>query len=372
MEKGLKTVNNRVWQPPASHKRKGGPHSPLSGWAAAFDTEIPSSYDSADYSLLRHGIRSLNEVVKVGSFGDRLRREREMRGISLDEIVATTKIGRRLLVALEEEQFELLPGGIFNKSYVRAYARCVGIDEDEAVAEYLQAANEAPPDTRVIAQQHASIHSSRPVQRSSFPVLPVLILLVVAAGGIGGWKLYQDHQKERQKRKALSPSSEASTASPSSSSAVASSRPANPGTSAAQSSQPSSADRTVQAESPTPKSAPSSAVARPAAQPAAAAPFTASSLADTPFEVTVRPKDTAWVSIKSDGKYIVRGIIKPPDVKTIHATNQVIFFTGNAGAVEVAFNGKNVPLAGGPNAEQVLVFDSRGLLPNTKAKSTTQ
>ena len=139
----------------------------------------------------------------MGSFGERLRREREMRGVSLEEIVATTKIGRRLLLALEEEQFDLLPGGIFNKSYVKAYAKCVGIDEDEAVAEYMQAANETPPDTRVIAQQHASIHSNRPMQRSGFPVLPVLILLVVIAGGIGGWKVYQDRQNDRAKRAAI-------------------------------------------------------------------------------------------------------------------------------------------------------------------------
>ena len=92
-----------------------------------------------------------------------------LRGISLDEIVATTKIGRRLLLALEEEQFDLLPGGIFNKSYVRAYAKCVGIDEDEAVAEYLEAAKEAPPDTKVIAHQHAH---SIPTAGLSAPAFP--------------------------------------------------------------------------------------------------------------------------------------------------------------------------------------------------------
>src|SRR5580704_7716525 len=119
-----------------------------------------------------------------------------MRGISLDEIVTTTKIGTRLLRALENEQFDLLPGGIFNKSYVRAYAKCVGIDEDEAVAAYMEAANEAPPDNRVIAHQ-ASFHSDRIPERRGFPVVPVLILLLVIAGGVGGWKAYQDHQRDR-------------------------------------------------------------------------------------------------------------------------------------------------------------------------------
>ena len=83
----------------------------------------------------------------------------------------------------------------------------------------------------------------------------------------------------------------------------------------------------------------------------------------TSFELTVRPRNRAWVSIKSDGKFVVRGIIQPPDVKTVRATDQVVFWTGNAGAVEVSFNGKNVPLTGGENEERVLVFNSRGLLP---------
>jgi cytoskeleton protein RodZ len=314
----------------------------------------------------------LNEVVKVGSFGEHLRREREMRGISLDEIVATTKIGRRLLVALEEEQFELLPGGIFNKSYVRAYAKCVGIDEDEAVAEYLQAAHETPPDTRVIAQQHASIHSNRPIQRSGFPIMPVLILLVVVAGGIGGWKVYQDRQVERHKREAVLPPSDTPAPSPAAGAPAAnSSQSASPAPAAPRPSQPSPAGGTVQAASPAPKSSALGAETAPA-RPTAPESSATNGSAEAPFEVTVRPKDAAWVSIKSDGQYVVRGIIKPPDVKTIHATNQVVFFTGNAGAVEVAFNGKNVPLVGGANEEQTLVFDSRGVMPKTPAKTGTQ
>ena len=80
----------------------------------------------------------------MGAFGDRLRREREMRGITLDEITESTKISRRHLEALETEHFDQLPGGVFNKGFVRAYARFLGIDEDRAVAEYSAASNEQP------------------------------------------------------------------------------------------------------------------------------------------------------------------------------------------------------------------------------------
>lgn len=293
-----------------------------------------------------------------------------MRGISLDEIVATTKIGRRLLIALEEEQFELLPGGIFNKSYVRAYAKCVGIDEDAAVAEYLQAAHETPPDTRVIAQQHFSIHSNRPPQRAGFPIMPVLILLVVVAGGIGGWKVYQERLVERQKREALSPAGTSLATPAAAVPAASNTQSTRPGPAVPQSSPPSPSGGTVQAASPTPK--PIEPAQTATGQPAARESAAANVSADTPFEVTIRPKEAAWVSVKSDGQYVVRGIIRPPDVKTIRATNQVVFFTGNAGAIEVAFNGKSVPLTGGANQEQVLVFDSRGVSPKTPSKTGAQ
>ena len=80
----------------------------------------------------------------MSGFGDRLRREREMRGVSLEEIAESTKIGTRSLRALEQEDFEKLPGGIFNKGFVRAYARHIGLDEEQAITDYLDATNQNP------------------------------------------------------------------------------------------------------------------------------------------------------------------------------------------------------------------------------------
>ena len=92
----------------------------------------------------------------MGAFGDRLRREREMRGITLDEITESTKISRRHLEALEGEHFDQLPGGVFNKGFVRAYARFLGIDEDQAVADYSTASNEQPePENKFPLEIHA-------------------------------------------------------------------------------------------------------------------------------------------------------------------------------------------------------------------------
>ena len=79
----------------------------------------------------------------MASFGERLKREREMRNVSLEEIAESTKIGKRNLLALETEEFNKLPGGIFNKGFVRAYAKYLGLDEDQAVTDFLDAENAA-------------------------------------------------------------------------------------------------------------------------------------------------------------------------------------------------------------------------------------
>jgi Helix-turn-helix domain/Domain of unknown function (DUF4115) len=79
----------------------------------------------------------------LGSFGEKLRRQREQRGIALDQISNVTKISTRMLRALEQEHFDQLPGGVFNKGFVRAYARHVGLNEEEAISDYLAALRES-------------------------------------------------------------------------------------------------------------------------------------------------------------------------------------------------------------------------------------
>lgn len=75
----------------------------------------------------------------MGQFGQDLRGEREARGIALDNISGVTKISGRHLLALEQENFAALPGGVLNKGIVRGYARACGMDEDAWVDRYLSA-----------------------------------------------------------------------------------------------------------------------------------------------------------------------------------------------------------------------------------------
>jgi hypothetical protein len=98
-----------------------------------------------DYSRLDADVNlaRLSEPA-LGAFGEKLRKQRELRGIELDAISNTTKISTRMLRALEEEHFDQLPGGVFNKGFVRAYARQVGLNEEETIADYLAAFQAQP------------------------------------------------------------------------------------------------------------------------------------------------------------------------------------------------------------------------------------
>jgi cytoskeleton protein RodZ len=71
------------------------------------------------------------------TLGEELRHKREQKGVTLAEIAEATRIGTRFLKAIETDNFSILPGGIFTRSFIRAYAKHVGMNEDEAIALYL-------------------------------------------------------------------------------------------------------------------------------------------------------------------------------------------------------------------------------------------
>jgi cytoskeletal protein RodZ len=126
-------------------------------------------------------------------FGETLRKEREARGIALEAITKITKISNRHLVALEQEQFQMLPGGVFNKGIVRGYARAVGLNEEEWVERYLsayQASGKAPDEEtgwmqfaeNAIKARQTSI-GRRPDMRLRWAGVVLLLLLL----GILSW-----------------------------------------------------------------------------------------------------------------------------------------------------------------------------------------
>src|SRR5436305_2965630 len=148
--------------------------------------------------------------AEPGSFGHWLRRQRELREISLRDIAERTKISLRYLEAMEDDRFDLLPAPVFAKGFLREYARYVGLSPDEVVNHWLSVQpaveGERPADPSAAAGrpfrgEHPradpsgrgalsaqSGHSAAPAGRSWVPralvLLGILIALVFVAGAV--------------------------------------------------------------------------------------------------------------------------------------------------------------------------------------------
>ena len=89
----------------------------------------------------------LKEHGRVSEFGDKFRKAREQKELSLDDVSNVTKISARMLQAIEQEHFDQLPGGVFNKGFIRAYAKHLGLNSEDAVNDYLACLRQAQIDS---------------------------------------------------------------------------------------------------------------------------------------------------------------------------------------------------------------------------------
>lgn len=138
-----------------------------------------------------------------GTFGERLKRERELREVSVEELTKATRISQRFLEALENEDWSKLPGGLFARAFVRTIARYLGLDEESLLAEYDAARGDLSQDT------------GRPEERIPspprwIPAVALLGALAVLAGliyaGRYAWHRYTAHRARQQSSSSSAPS----------------------------------------------------------------------------------------------------------------------------------------------------------------------
>lgn len=234
-----------------------------------------------------------------GTFGEHLKREREMRGVSLEEISAATRISTRFLEALENEQWERLPGGVFNRGFVRAVAHFLGLSEENLVAEYAMATDDKP---QVAVWLDAA--APRPGRRTGIWVAAVLVGVGAAA-----WFAYRQAIPWMNAGREPVP-------------AV-----------------PSSATAPVPAAVP----APSAPGVQPAALPEAAAPPSS-----TPLELKIEAGRPTALTVIADGKTVFEGRIEAGEQKMFQARQRFDVSAGNASALLLDLNGRTVPPLGPP------------------------
>lgn len=136
----------------------------------------------------------------AASIGEQLRLAREARGIGLREICDQTRISVHYLEAIEANDYKRLPGGVFNRSFIKAYAKCVGYDEREAVegyTRYLREHGDQAADEVSTTPMHSKVYTDTPATRSPVltVVLAILILAILTAAALAALYWFQRRAK---------------------------------------------------------------------------------------------------------------------------------------------------------------------------------
>jgi len=300
-------------------------------------------------------------VALKDSFGEHLRREREMRGVTLEEISAATRIGTRFLDALETEHWDRLPGGVFNRGFVRSTSQFLGLDPEAMLAEYTLATADSnrKEATPVLIHSQSSWTPRPPAGPSDRRWLPWVVLIVmiaIAAGGWFGWRHFRAVRRARAAEAALEaaasgyqyatqPAPPAAAAVPDASSA---STAAPDGSSTSQPAADSAS--TPNSVTPAPTSTANSAsdsAPNPADETAAAA-TAAPSPASAPLILKIEAGRATSVKVSIDGHKSFQGKIEAGGSKTFQANLVFYVIASDAGGVLLELNGQTLPPLGPP------------------------
>jgi cytoskeleton protein RodZ len=135
----------------------------------------------------------------AASFGEQLRLAREARGITLRHISDQTRISIRYLEAIESDDYKRLPGGIFNRSFIKSYAKQIGFDEKEAIEGYLRTAREqGEPDEVATTPYRSHVYTDGGTRSPLVTLLlTILILAILSLGVYAAVHWYQRREAAR-------------------------------------------------------------------------------------------------------------------------------------------------------------------------------
>ncbi|HEX9188620.1 MAG TPA: helix-turn-helix domain-containing protein [Vicinamibacteria bacterium] len=237
----------------------------------------------------------------MGSFGDNLRREREVRGVSLREIAEGTKISVRFLQALEEDRVEVLPGGLFPRAFVRQYALFLGLDAEKAVADFVSTHADAPVERRSPAG---------PARAATVTPGRVFLAVVVVVAVVLALRRGQEPAEPE-------PTPEPVTAAP--------------------------------AVLPTDRVYPSPSVA-----PAA--------IASDTLVLTLTAQQDCWVEARADGETVVNRVLAQGESQTLEARGEIVLSVGNAGGISIRVNDRpGLPLGRSGEVRKNIVITPQSL-----------
>jgi len=288
-----------------------------------------------------------SEEPQLTGFGEYLRRERELRGVTLEEISAATRISIRFLEAIESEELSKLPGGIFTRSFVRTYARFLGLDEERVLTDCQLAGRQKPEvDIRRITANRARQNDTALRTR----VIGLVVAAVLLAGGYALFRHSRRVQEQRPNTPIVVPpsTSATTTTNPAANTSTGTNPPTNvPASQPSTSTQPQSnpvqtspgTSATAATAPATPQSAPlSTAKAKPAGPSATSqTPPAVPGLSDLALQVAATER--AWVAVDADGKTVLQKVMNPNEVENLKAHESFDVTVGNASGIVLTLDG---------------------------------
>ena len=246
-----------------------------------------------------------------GNFGERLKRERELREVSMDELTKATRISKRFVEALENEDWARLPGGVFGHGFVRTIARYLGLNEEALLGEYDLARADhlaaAPP----------KVEERIPSPPKWLPVAAVLILLLLLVGlfyaGRYGWHRFAAYRASKKSATASSPVQQQVQFDPSS---------------------PGSAEQ-----------------------------FSAADPSKAPLDLSVSTSAATRVRVLADDKLLLDAELPAGETRHFPANDHFEVSAGDSSAVLLELNHKAMPPLGAPGASGKIVLSEKDLRP---------
>jgi cytoskeleton protein RodZ len=259
----------------------------------------------------------MSQGPQARTVGARLREAREKRGVSLRQIADSTRISVMSLEALERSDLARLPGGIFTRAFIRAYAEEVGLDPDQMIEDFVA---ELPPEALAGSTRSGGLADGEKLE-SDRKAVATAFWLIVASLPIAGLLIYYGLRRAPGGRPPA-PDERA----PASTSSIA-----------------------VDAPPPVP-AASLATPAAPAVAPATIAPVVIPAAAPLPtgLAMEIAPRAECWVSVTVDGEQMFSGVMHAGDKRQVTAHDEISLSVGDAGAFAYTLNGKEGRPLGAP------------------------
>jgi cytoskeletal protein RodZ len=258
--------------------------------------------------------------LNMATLGQQLKQSREEKGISLHEIAESTHIGVRFLQAIENDSYDILPGGVFNRAFVRKFARQVGFDEEQAVSLYEEQLEEQGGEPERRYQMGVEEFETRPTSGNGL-LLSFVALMILGALAYAAYQYFAPTISDSGGGQVagLNTPTPVATATPEAS--------VTPGVSSSPSPSPS--------PSPTPEVAPAGAMR---------------------VQISA-PIEEVWLRVKPDDQKSEEMILQTGEVREYDVNEKIVLSIGRVPSLKIAVNGRSI--------------DNNKLLPNLRGVVAT-